>query len=533
MKIILVSGLLLALLGAQTKDLSGTWVAKRETPMGEMELVYELKVYKGRITGMQRMPFGDSPIVDGKIDGDQFELTVETEFFGNVQKRVVKGQIVGDALKIELAMPGPPPGMGPPGIRPAGPGGPPGDPGAPSGNPMSGPVIFHRGTPTPSYRAPTVDYKSLPKVDLPPITPLEPNGLAKTPPMGWNSWNRFRTKIDDKTVRDIANAMVANGMRDAGYVYVNIDDGWQGRRDEDGVLQPNPGFPNMKALADYIHGKGLKLGMYSSPGPRTCGGFEGSYAHEELDARTWASWGIDYLKYDWCSASRLWKDEDMRAAYQKMGEALLRNGRPIVYSLCQYGRANVQEWGPLVAGNPWRTTMDIRDQWQSMIAVGLSQATLAPFVGPGAWNDPDMLEVGNGGMTHTEYQTHFGLWAMLSAPLIAGNDVRNMSPTTREILLNKEVIAIDQDPLGRAAHRVLKSGDMEVWQKPLSGGAYAVGVLNLAATETGIAIPWNEFQLPKARRVRDVWRHADLGRVESELKTTVPPHGMLLLRVSP
>jgi alpha-galactosidase len=251
----------------------------------------------------------------------------------------------------------------------------------------------------------------------------------------------------------------------------------------------------MKALADYVHGKGLKLGIYSSPGPRTCGGYEGSYGHEEQDAAVWAKWGIDYLKYDWCSASRIWKDEDMPVVYQKMAEAIRRAGHPMVYSLCQYGRIKVQGWGPTVAGNLWRTTGDIRDQWESMASIGFSQSALSPYAGPGHWNDPDMLEVGNGRMGATEYRTHFSLWSMLAAPLIAGNDVRSMTPEIREILLNKEVIAIDQDQLGEAGQRVFQDGETEVWARRLAHNAYALGLFNRSGADARIEVKWQMLKL--------------------------------------
>jgi alpha-galactosidase len=396
----------------------------------------------------------------------------------------------------------------------------------------NGPLVFRRGTPTPSYRAPSLDYAALPKVELPPVKPLPPNGLALTPPMGWNSWNKFRTKIDDKTVREIADAMVANGMQAAGYQYINIDDGWQWKRDERGSLLPNPGFPDMKALAAYVHSKGLKLGIYSSPGPRTCGGYEGSYGHEEQDARTWADWGIDYLKYDWCSASRIWKDEDMPGAYQKMADAIRKAGRPMVYSLCQYGRFNVQEWGPKMTGNLWRTTFDIQDRWESMANIGFSQSNLAPAAGPGHWNDPDMLEVGNGRMTDTEYRTHFSLWAMLAAPLIAGNDLRDMTGETKRILLNRDVIAVDQDKLGKAAQRLVTDGDAEVWARPLSGGDWAVALFNRGAGEVKIAVKWEDLKLSGKHRLRDLWTGEERQGVPEGYTATVPSHGVVMIRVS-
>jgi alpha-galactosidase len=528
---------LAVMLGAtQTRDISGTWIARLQTPFGEIEVVWDLKAVDGRITGTQKLPFGDAPIVDGRLTNDTLELVVELESFGTISKRTAKGKIVGDELHIEPVLPQPPPGVAPgggapPGAGPGGPGGPGPGPGGP-GRLLSGPLVARRGTPTPSYRAASVDYKSLPKVDLPPPRTIPSNALAKTPPMGWNSWNKFRTKIDDKTIREIADAIVTSGMKDAGYTYINIDDGWQWKRDEQGVLLPNPNFPDMKALADYVHARGLRLGIYSSPGPRTCGGFEGSYGHEEIDAQTWASWGIDYLKYDWCSASRIWKDEDMPAVYQRMAEAIVKAGRPMVYSLCQYGRFNVQEWGPRVGGHLWRTTVDIRDQWEAMANIGFSQGPLAQFAAPGRWNDPDMLEIGNGAMSRTEYETHFSLWAMLAAPLIAGNDVRSMSAETRAILLNKEVIAVDQDRLGKAGSRIHTVGETEVWSRPLEGGSFAVGLFNRGATPAEVSVKWSDLKISGSRRVRDLWAHADRGASLEGYTATVSPHGVVMLKVS-
>jgi len=452
--------------------------------------------------------------VDGKITGNEFEITVKMEFFSNIQTRTAKGTMEGETLLITPAMPERPDRKGPGGIS------------------ISGPLTFHRGTPTPTYRAPSVDYGTLPKAALPPRRELPPNGLAQIPPMGWNSWNKFRTRISDQKVREMADAMVSSGMQTAGYEYVNIDDGWEWKRDDHGNILTNPNFPDMKALADYVHSKGLKLGIYSSPGPRTCAGFEGSYGHEEQDARTWAQWGIDYLKYDWCSASRIWKDEDMPAAYQKMAEAIRKAGRPVVYSLCQYGRFNVQEWGPTVMGNLWRTTGDIRDQWESMANIGFSQGDLAPFGGPGHWNDPDMLEIGNGRMTPTEYRTHFSLWAMLAAPLIAGNDLRGMGPETREILLNKEAIAIDQDPLGKPAQRVTKEGETEVWARPLANRAFAVALFNRGESEARVEVKWPDLKLTGRMRVRDLWAHKDIGARSGGFSANVAAHGVMLIRIS-
>jgi alpha-galactosidase len=291
--------------------------------------------------------------------------------------------------------------------------------------------------------------------------------------MGWNSWNHFAEKVTDADVRAAADAIVSSGMRDAGYIYVNIDDTWQGERDASGVIHANSKFPDMKALADYVHSRGLKIGIYSSPGPQTCARYAGSYGHEEQDARTYAEWGMDFLKYDLCSFGELMKKESggdpkkafamQRAAYEKMHKALASTGRPIVYSLCQYGWNNVWEWGTEVGGNLWRTTGDISDNYSRMAEIGFSQAGLAKYAGPGHWNDPDMLEVGNGGMTEDEYRQHMTLWVILAAPLLAGNDLSKMSPSTLAILTNKEVVAVDQDPLGKQGDRVSAVGPTEIW----------------------------------------------------------------------
>src|SRR5258705_62739 len=371
------------------------------------------------------------------------------------------------------------------------------------------------------------------RIEPPALHKVPYNGLAKAPPMGWNSWNKFAGRVDDATVRSIADAMAANGMKEAGYVYINIDDTWEGPRDAQGNIQTNKKFPDMKALADYVHKKGLKLGIYSSPGPNTCAGYEGSYGHEEQDARTYAAWGIDYLKYDWCGARNLYTDEEMQAVYQKMGDALLKSGRPILYSLCQYGRADVWRWAPEVGGNAWRTTGDIRDTWDSMTTIGFAQDALAPFAKPGHWNDPDMLEVGNGGMTDDEYRTHMSLWSILAAPLLAGNDLRNMSPAIHDILTNREVIAVSQDKEGKQGRRISKTGDQEIWSRKLAGNAQAVALFNRAQAATKINLKWTDLDLASApAHIRNLWSHTDVSAVAAEFSATVAPHGVVLLRIS-
>ena len=381
-------------------------------------------------------------------------------------------------------------------------------------------------------RAPAGEGALPARLPLPALHKVPDNGLARTPPMGWNSWNKFAGRVDDATVRSIADAMASNGMREAGYLYINIDDTWEGGRDARGNIMTNKKFPDMKALADYVHSKGLKLGIYSSPGPNTCAGYEGSYGHEEQDAKQYAAWGIDYLKYDWCGARTLYTDEEMPAVYQKMGDALRATHRPIVYSLCQYGRLDVWKWGADAGGNLWRTTGDIRDSWDSMSKIGFNQNELAPHARPGHWNDPDMLEIGNGGMSETEYRTHMSLWAMLAAPLLAGNDLRQMSPATLAVLTNREVIAVDQDKDGKQGTRAWKSGEQEVWTRPLSGGARAVAFFNRAAQDAKVSVKWADIGVTRKSRLRDLWLHRDVEWPGPEYSVTIPAHGVVMLRVS-
>ncbi len=374
----------------------------------------------------------------------------------------------------------------------------------------------------------------LPSYPLPPLRDLPDNGLARTPPMGWNSWNKFAEAIDERTVREIADALVATGLRDAGYVYVNIDDGWQGERDRSGVLQPNAKFPDMQRLADYVHTRGLKLGIYSSPGPKSCAGFPGSYGHVKQDAETWAAWGIDYVKYDLCSGEGFYRTfEAVRAVYQEMGSALQATGRPMLFSLCEYGRFDVGAWGRKVGGNLWRTTGDISDDYAAMAAIGLDKTALPEHAGPGGWNDPDMLEIGNGGMNEDEYRSHMSLWALLAAPLLTGNDVRAMTPETRVILTNSEVIAIDQDALGRQATRAVRHETTEIWLKPLGDGSTAIGIFNRSGSAAAAEILWTELALGESPLLRDLWRHVDVDSRGPALRAQIPAHGVILLKARP
>lgn len=355
--------------------------------------------------------------------------------------------------------------------------------------------------------------------------------VAATPPMGWNSWNHFGCKVTAADVRAAADAIATNGMKAAGYVYVNIDDCWEGVRDAAGRIQPNEKFGDMKALADYVHSKGLKIGIYSSPGPKTCAGYEGSFGHEEQDAQQYADWGFDYLKYDWCSAEKVYQRSQMIDVYQKMHNALVKTGRPIVFSLCQYGYGRVWRWGASVGGNLWRTTEDITDQYDRMSVIGFDQDGLDPYAGPGHWNDPDMLEVGNGGMNHNEYITHMSLWVLLAAPLLAGNDLSKMTEETLKILTNPEVIATDQDAKGAQGRRIAQEGPLEVWAKPLSDGSYAVGLFNRSESVSPVTVKFKDLSLPTTVTVRDLWQQKDLGSFSDSYTQEVQRHGAALVKI--
>jgi alpha-galactosidase len=368
--------------------------------------------------------------------------------------------------------------------------------------------------------------------------------------MGWNSWNWFAEKVTDKDVRQAADLLVLSGMRDAGYTYVNIDDGWQGERDATGTLHPNDKFPDMKGLADYVHSKGLKLGIYSSPGPKTCARFEGSMGHEEQDAQLYASWGVDYLKYDLCSfhngVMRKTAPGDspeamtiqykmMHHAYEKMHQALIKTGRPIVFSLCQYGFDSVWQWASEVGANLWRSTGDITPTFDRISLIGREQAGLSRYAGPGHWNDPDMLEVGNGKLTPDENRTHMGMWAMLAAPLLAGNNLSQLSPDVNAILTDKEIIAIDQDSLGKEADRIYAEGPVEIWARPLADGSRALAIFNFGEQRSylrGISLHLEQAGAASTWHARDVWMAKDLGAISDATVFTVPRHGSVILRLT-
>ena len=365
------------------------------------------------------------------------------------------------------------------------------------------------------------------------------NGLARTPPMGWNSWNRYACNISEDLIKRQADAMVSSGLKAAGYQYINIDDCWQVSRDSNGNIVADPvRFPSgIAALADYVHSRGLKLGIYTDIGTATCQGRPGSHGYEVKDANQYAAWGVDYVKVDWCNTPGY----DAPSSYAVMRDALLNSGRPIVYSICNWGVQSPWIWGPST-GNLWRTTGDIQDGWSSFISILDSNAQHAYAAGPGGWNDPDMLIVGlygvNGvggpGMTDTEYQAHFSLWALMAAPLIMGNDLTNMNQATKDILMNTEVIAVDQDPLGIQGSKVADNGNgLQVWSKKLSGsGARAVVLFNRTGAPANITVNWSDIGLAAgSASVRDLWARLDRGSFSNSYTANVASHGVVMLKV--
>ena len=480
---------------AQT-DVSGFWVLNLPTGDGNvMKTFFDLKQSGGQMTGTAWIEDRKLAISEGSITGGKLHLVVSLSSRDPQRQVVYEGTAQGEKFRVVVHNPG--------------------------GNVAVG--IAERTTA--DAMAPP------PRLPPPALHDVPENGLVLAPPMGWNSWNKFAGRVDDVTVRTMADAMVSSGMRDAGYTYINIDDTWEGPRDAQGNITGNLKFPNMKGLADYVHSKGLKIGIYSSPGPQTCAGYEGSYGHELQDAKTYAAWGFDYLKYDWCSAGTIYQDSDLQPVYQKMGDALLASGRPIVFSLCEYGHGDVWKWGAKVGGNLWRTTGDISDHWESMDKIGFSQFEIASYTQPSHWNDPDMLEIGNGGMTADEYRTHMSLWSLLAAPLLAGNDLRSMSEETKSILMNAEVIAIDQDPTARPVKKISEQGPLVVAARLLMHQDFAVGLFNRGDSAAKVSVTWKELGMHGKLQVRDLWAHKDLGRIADQFSAQVPAHGVVLITV--
>ncbi len=490
--------LVLSACGHSTQpDLSGYWVLL--IPNGDgtnQETYWNLQQSGETITGKVVMGSRELPISNGSFQGGKLHFEIMVPRQHQTLRVSYDGVLKGNQFTVQVAFPG------------------------------RGPAS---GTAERTTREATLPPAPLP---LPALHDVPDNGLVRTPPMGWNSWNKFAHRVDDAIVRSVADAMVSSGMSKAGYKYINIDDTWEGPRDRQGNITTNRKFPNMKALADYVHSKGLKIGIYSGPGPTTCAGYTASFGHEDQDARTYASWGIDYLKYDWCSAGRIYKNSEMRPVYQKMGDALLKCGRPIVYSLCQYGRDDVWTWGAKVGGNLWRTTGDIKDNWPRMDEIGFSQFDISKYMKPGHWNDPDMLEIGNGGMTADEYRTHMSLWCLLAAPLLAGNDLSSMTNETKEILMNREVIAIDQDKAAKPVKLVSPVGKTVVVSRPLSDGSTAVGLFNRGDQPAEVGVEWSALGLEgKNVRARDLWKHQPVQVSRTHYSAKVPTHGVALLRI--
>ena len=442
-----------------------------------------------KIGGSVDMTWGRERILSGSRDGDHFEL----RFGSPTVPIVVSGTVQQDRLDFDLSEP-------------------------------RQPTKHLHAQRIASLPAPAA------KLPLPSLLDVAPTGSLPLPLMGWNSWNAFNESVFDADVRQMADLLVASGLKDAGFQYVMIDEGWTGRRAADGTLMPNRKFPDMPALSAYLHARGLKLGLYTSPGPTTCGGYPGSHGFEQKDARQFAAWGVDYLKDDWCSAGQIYSEQEMQAVYQRMGEALAQSGRSIVLELCQYGLNHVSTWGPHVGASLWRTTGDIADSFSSVYANAVANERLHASGRSNAFNDPDMLEVGNAGLSDVEAQTQLSVWSVSGAPLVLGTDLRKLRPQILAMLRNREVIAVDQDSLAKQGSRA-SAGGVDVWTKPLSDGSVAVAIVNAGESETQVRLPWSSFGLSeRPSQVRDVWRHADVATAEA-YSAALPAHGSVLLRV--
>lgn len=375
--------------------------------------------------------------------------------------------------------------------------------------------------------------------------------LCPTPPMGWSSWNTFACDINEELIKTIADEMVASGLKDAGYIYINLDDCWHGERDADGFIQPDPvRFPSgMKALADYVHSKGMKIGIYSDAGSATCGGKPGSLGHEYQDALQYAKWGIDYLKYDWCNTENV----NSKGAYSLMAKALRASGRDIVFSLCEWGDTQAYSWAENI-GHLWRTTGDVNccfdceldhGGWKSLGVLQIMDKNekLRQFAGPNHWNDPDMMEVGNG-MTESEDRAHFSMWCMMAAPLILGNDIRSMSAATTSIVMNKDMIAIDQDPLGVQGLRYRTESGLEYWIKPLESGDWAFCILNRTLTPRTVTLNFADFHMfdnlsrltfqtaTHNYKVYNIWAGKEEAPSNKTRKVTIPAHDVVVYRLT-
>ncbi len=369
--------------------------------------------------------------------------------------------------------------------------------------------------------------------------------LALTPPLGWNSWNAYGHNVTENHVRAAAEGMVESGLADFGYQYINVDDSWAGCRNEQGEIQPNEKFIDMKTLGDYIHSLGLKYGIYSSPGPLTCGNREGSYKHEFQDADTYAKWGVDYLKYDWCSYNAILKEktlEEYKKPYQLMRDALDQTNRDIVYAACQYGQGNIWEWASEISAQMWRTGGDIDDNWATLLQIVFSQVGLEEYAGPGHWNDPDMMVLGKLGWSTVtrptklnphEQMSHVTFWVILAAPIVLGCELKELDAFTLDLLTHEEVLSVHQDYPGKQGWRLKSTPEEEIWIRPLSDGSWVVGFFNLGLFKTPMAISWNLLGLEKPSSVRNIWERKDLGIFAEGFKAEVPSHGVIFIKVQP
>ena len=351
--------------------------------------------------------------------------------------------------------------------------------------------------------------------------------------MGWSSRQKLGSRTDDAAIRQAVEGLVESGLHLIGYIHVEIGDGWQGARDAQGVLHPNERFPDMKALGDHIHSQGLKFGLTASAAPKSCNGLEGSYGHEAQDARSFAEWGVDHVVYEWCGAEMIYPTQsEMQAAFQKMGEALRASGRDMVYAISQKGQFGVEQWGSRTGANVWRSGNELEENWAAIAAAGFGQNGKEGAAKPGAWNDPGLLQTGNGGMTADQSRMQLNLWAVLAAPMMLGNDVRIMTRESVALLSNRELIAVNQDKLGRQGKRVVQSGDTQVWARPLADGSLAVAFFNTGARTTSVAVTWEQLGIEGPRLARDLWWRENLGIANNSYRVVLIGGASMLLRFS-
>ena len=493
---------------AAAPSIDGTWevIIGRLADGRDLKAYFVLRQEQGRLTG-KAVHYGmDFQLRDGRIEGDAFSFE---------DLASVEGRLEGDRLIFTANY----------------------EDDAPYSQVLDNTVLKVPSLPTGrrrefvARRVPSGTEAAPPRIELPLLHKLPSNGLVPTPPMVWGAWYGFTIGITDPMIREMADALASSGLRDAGFNVLNMEVGWTGQRDARGRLSANPKFPDMKGLADYVHSRGLKLGICTSPGPVDCTGYIGSHGHEEQDAKTFAEWGIDYIKHDLCSANAIYDPREHQRLYQKMGAALQASGRPIVYSLCQYGEAQVWRWGADVGGNLWRVSSDVYDTWESIHYIGFELGDLAGFARPGHWNDFDYLMVGQGNLSDDEYRTQMTQWCMHASPLITSVDPRRLTQLEKSILLNKELIAVDQDARGVAGRRVARHGSTQIWLRPVSGG-YVAALYNLGESPATLTLEPAKLGIANAAHVRDLWAHRDVALTSGQLSVRLPRHGSAAFRIS-